>query len=202
VNIIIPFNSIYIKKKYGANHDFINLIKDVVIPSMINRFIRDNRVESIEIISDLKPSDTIHKNKKCHFQIIDIGSNLSTNDVTKELLLVRKFQTEIVLQVNPLFPFISIDSLYHGFQSLVSGRNYSAVGSYINLSEVKNPVTIQQNDIGIFTGFTVSQFNSTFKRVSGPCEMIRLKAVEMISLRNYSDFKLFELVVNSGFEIQ
>lgn len=200
--ILIPLNSSYLVKKYGFEKDFICFIKNKVIPSMINRFILDKRVKNIEIISDIDFSSVIDKNNKCKIQKMDIGSNLTTNEVTSKLLRLRKNSSDIVLQVNPLFPFISIESLQRAHECLSNGKCISAMGSYINYSSTENLDIITQGDIGILTAYRDSKFKSILKRVSPPCELIRLKAVEMISLRTSDDFKLFELVLNSGYEIQ
>lgn len=200
--ILIPLNSCYLIKKYVFNNDFISFIKNKVIPSMVNRFILDNRVKNIEIISDLNFSNIINRSDKCEIQKVDIGSTFTTNEVTMKLLSLKKSSADIIVQVNPLFPFVSIESLYRAHESLFNDKCTSAMGSYINFSLAENPDIVKQNDIGIFTAYRDSKFRSSLQRASLPCELIRLKAVEMISLRTSDDFKLFELVLNSGYEIQ
>lgn len=201
MHLLIPFNCLYLKSKYFIDSSFINHLINYVFPSFINRFSLDNRVDKIEIITNLSPDQLSLNSNKLLFTQKDIGNIDDVNDFTKKLITVRNDDSDIIVQVNPLFPFININSLSTAYKTLSNNICNSAVGTNYDSDSVDDYNVIERNNLGIFTAYRASLFHESHIRCKSPCQMIGLSAVEMISLRTKKDLSLYSLVINSGFEI-
>ena len=131
----------------------------------------------------------------------DIGTAKDPNKVVETLLAVRKMKSSIVVQANLLYPFISVSSLNRGYLHVKGGAVSSALGSPVNIASESNLDVITKSDLGIFTVYRASIFKKSCNRVCPPVQMIGIKALEMISLRSKIDIDLYELVINSGYEL-
>jgi hypothetical protein len=100
-----------------------------------------------------------------------------------------------------LYPFVSIDSVSRGYKKVQAGIASSAIGSFTNSIAETNDDFIERGDLGIFSVYKESLFKLVGERASAPVEMIGMKASELICLRSKVDLRLFELIVNSGYEI-
>lgn len=201
MNILIPLNSQYLRKRYNASFDFLELLSNEVLPKILDRFSTDERVISIEIISDMNLKHICERYSKTVLTRFDIGSVDESNAVVEKILAVRKIKSPIIVQANLLYPFISVSSLYQGFLSVKDGPVSSALGSLTEIVSETNSDIINKSDLGIFTVYRESVFKNSLNRVSAPTHMISIKALEMISLRSKIDIELYELIINSGYEL-
>ena len=198
---LVPINLGYVQDRYRMPESSLRFFLDYVLPSMLARYSLDERVEKVEVISDadLGHLEFISSKVICTNSLIP--KELDANGVAAHIIEARKTQSKVVVQCNPLFPFISIDSLYFGYQAVASGEVCSAVGSIVHKSCVTVNLLASEHDLGIFSVYDTETFMSTGQRVSPPFSEIGLQAVELIGLRNPKDMDLFELVVNSGFSL-
>ena len=201
MNIVIPFNSRYLEDRYEIKDDFLKLLLGDALSSVIDRYSADERVESIELVSDIDVSYVGETNNKTTCTQVDIGNLQEANEVTKRVIEVRTVQSDIVVQTNLLYPFVSVNSLYRAFLNVKENRVSSAIGSVINRSSETDMTTVAVNDLGIFSVYNASRFLDLNRRTTPPVELIALKASEIISLRSQRDYGLFELIVNSGYEL-
>ncbi|MFL2845759.1 MAG: hypothetical protein ACJ0BO_05800, partial [Candidatus Puniceispirillaceae bacterium] len=132
MNILIPFNSQYLTERYNMNSDFLEQLSSEVLPHILNRFSSDERVKSIEIITDLGLERVCEPYSKTVLTRADIGPLQESNEVVKTLLAVRKMQSAIVVQANLLYPFINVNSLYQGYLQVKRRVVSSALGSSVN----------------------------------------------------------------------
>ena len=201
MQLLVPLNLGYIQDRYGMENRLLRSLLDYVLPTVLERYSLDGRVEKVELISDAGLGDLESLSKKIIVTNSLIPSKLDANGVAADIIAARRTQERIVVQCNPLFPFVSIDSLYSGYQAVASGEVVSAVGSLVQRSFVSDELIASEHDRGIFTVYDTQTFMSTGRRVSLPFSEIGLQAVELIGLRNPGDLDLFELVVNSGFSL-
>lgn len=201
MNIIIPFNSQYLDDRYDIKDDFLKMLVSDVLSSVVERYSADERVESVEVVSDIDVSYVGETNNKTTCTQVDIGNLQGANDVAKKVIEVSTVQSEIVVQTNLLYPFVSVDSLCRAFSSVESNRTLSAIGSFINRASETDMATVVANDLGIFSVYSASRLLESNQRTTLPVELIALKASEMISLRSRRDYGLFELIVNAGYEL-
>lgn len=201
MNIVIPFNSRYLEDRYDIKDDFLKLLLNDVLYSVVERYSADERVESVELVSDLDVSYVSETNNKTTCTQVDIGNLQAANEVAKKIIEVRAVQSEIVVQTNLLYPFVSVDALYRAFLSVKENRTSSAIGSFINRASETDMNKVAVNDLGIFSVYNASRFLELNQRALPPVELIALKASEIISLRSHRDYGLFELIINSGYEL-
>lgn len=201
MTIIIPFNASYLRERYIIEGDFLELLKTEVLPGIVERLSLADRVETIEIITDVDIKNVIEKQSKVLFNYIDIGTDQNANDVAQKILKYRLSEGDIIVQLNPLYPFVSVDSIFMGYKKVLGGITLSAMGSFTNSASEENIEFIKRGDLGVFSIYRESRFNICGQRSSPPVEMIGLKASELISLRTADDLDLYELIVNSGYEI-
>lgn len=201
MHILIPLNLGYIRNRYQMSDLYIRSLLDYVMPEMVSRYCSDSRVEKVELISGTSLKKLERLSDKVIATAYQIPSYLGANDVVSHIIRARETESEIIVQCNPLFPFISIDSLHRGYLSVAAGRVLSAVGGIVERSAVDNDVLAIQHDLGIFSIYSVATFEATARRVVPPFGEIGLQAVELIGLRNSTDIDLFDLVINSGFSL-
>ena len=96
---------------------------------------------------------------------------------------------------------MNINSLHQGYLQVKRRVVSSALGSSVNIASESNLGVITKSDLGIFTVYRESAVKRSRNRVCPPAQMIGIKALEMISLRSKIDIDLYELVINSGFEL-
>ena len=201
MNILIPFNSKYVKNQYNASVDFLEMLSNEVLPHILDRFSSDERVQSIEIISDVDLEEVFEPYSKAVLTKVDIGVINEPSAVVQKLLAARTMKSPIVVQVNLLYPFISINSLFRGYSSVNKSSASSALGAITEITSENNLNVIDKSDLGIFTVYREATFMKTLNRVSGPVHMIGIRASEMISLRSKLDIELYDLIINSGYEL-
>lgn len=201
MHILIPLNLEYIRDRYRMSEFHIAFLLDYVVPEMLNRYCLDSRVETVELLSDFNLKGLESLSDKITATTHVIPSDLDANGVVAHLIDARKTESQIIVQCNPLFPFISINSLHRGYRLVAEGEVLSAVGSITDKLSVHEEVLATEHDLGIFSVYTENTFRSTARRVSPPFSEIGLQAVELIGLRNSNDIDLFNLIVNSGFSL-
>ena len=201
MHITVPLNFGYIKHKYQMTDHFTSFIENYVIPELIARLSRDYRVQSIEIISDLEFKPETFGSEKVTLTFYSIDKDLSANEVAGEILRVRQNQTRTIVQYNPLFPFVSVQSLWDAFSSVEEKNVLSAVGSFIQKEKLHDLPTAKEHDLGVFNVYSQESFEASSSRQALPTKVIGLTAIELIGLRSSQDHALFDLIVNSGFEV-
>lgn len=201
MDVTVPLNFGYIKHKYQMADHFMSFIRKYVVPDLIGRLSRDHRVQSIEIISDLEFKPETFGSEKVTLTSHSIDKDFSANEVAAEILRVRQNQSKTIVQYNPLFPFVSVQSLWDAFSSVEEKNVLSAVGSFIQKEKLHDFQTAKEHDLGVFNVYSQESFEASSSRQALPTKVIGLRAVELIGLRSSQDHALFDLVVNSGFEV-
>lgn len=201
MHILIPLNLGYIRNRYQMSDFYINSLLDYVLPEMVSRYCSDSRVEKVELISGTSLKELELLSDKVITTAYQIPTDLDANGVVSHIIDARETASEIIVQCNPLFPFISIDSLHRGYLSVAAGGALSAVGGIVEKPSVDDDALAIEHDLGIFSVYSVATFESTARRVVPPFGEIGLQAVELIGLRNSADIDLFNLIVNSGFSL-
>lgn len=201
MKLIVPLNLGYVQDRYSLSGAYLRLLTDYVLPNMLARYALDERVEEVELLTEVDPGNLESISSKILVTKCDIAKDLSANEVAAQIIKVRHSESRIIVQCNPLFPFISINSLHLGYEAVASGRVASAVGSFAQKSSVTDDLLALEHDLGIFSVYDIETFRTTGQRVSPPFSEIGLQAVELIGLRNPKDIDLFNLIVNSGFSL-
>lgn len=201
MHLLIPFNLSYVSNRYQFSDFYITFLLDYVLPEMVGRYCLDSRVETVEIISDISLEKLESLSDKITATTYSIPNDLDTNGVVSHIIEARKTKSEIIVQCNPLFPFVSINSLHRAYISVSTGEVVSAVGAMVEKPSVSDGALAVEHDLGIFSVYKADTFQSTARRVSPPFTEIGLQAVELIGLRNSNDIELFDLIVNSGFTL-
>ncbi len=201
MHILIPLNLGYIRSRYQMSDFYITFLQNYVLPEMVSRYSLDSRVEKVELISDTSLKNLEFLSDKITLTNYVIPGNLDANGVVSHIIDARKTESRIIVQCNPLFPFISINSLHRGYLSVASGEVLSAVGSIVEKPSVDDDALAMEHDLGIFSIYSVDTFRLTGRRVTPPFSEVGLQAVELIGLRNSEDIDLFNLIVNSGFSL-
>lgn len=201
MNIVIPLNTSYLRDRYFMDDSFIERILYEVIPELLSRLSLDSRVESIELISNSRVVDSFSINDKVVLTEADFGTTYDRNEVITKIFSYRYYQTEVVVQMNPLYPFVSVDSIAKAYESVMNKESNSALGSYTDLKLSENLALAKELDMGVFNVYREECFKQSGNRVSVPLEVIGLKALELICLRSENDIELYELVVNSGLSV-
>ena len=163
MNIIIPLNSSYLRDRYGIDGNFLELLKTEVLPNTLDRLSFDDRVNIIEIVTDSEIHNIADPYSKVVLNTIDIGNLQNANDVVRNILKVRLTSSDIIVQLNILYPFVSLDSMIRGHEKVKTGLSSSAIGSFTNSAAETNLELIKTADIGVFSIYK----ESTFERFSG-----------------------------------
>lgn len=180
--------------------ELLDFIREAVIPDLVGRISRDNRVTSVELVSDFGfSSEAFGSNKVVAVRHV-INTSLDANSVVSELIRIRKATSDVVLQYNPLFPFVSVDSMWKAYFAVQQGTAVSATGSFVDRASGGDVVAVKEHDLGIVNAYSVDNFRENGERITLPTRVIGLNALELIGLRNPKDLGIFELVRNSGFE--
>lgn len=201
MNIIIPFNTDYLCKRYHMDDDFLTFLQLRVLPFLVNRLALDARIKYIEIFSNVELVHITENSDKVSVKLSGTACIQDANQVVRESIMKSEVKSEIIIQLNPLYPFIKINTIAQAFDIVKSGRVGSVIGSFISCKSESDPRILDYNNIGILTVFDKSEFFRFNSRVVRPSDILKLDAVEMVSLRSENDMDLFELVINSGFAI-
>ncbi|WP_186496822.1 hypothetical protein [Synechococcus sp. TAK9802] len=193
------------KLKYKHDASFLQFIEDTVLPVSLNRFCRDNRVSKIYFYSDIPlPKDVPTSNLK-----ILISKNLAPSCDSNLTLATSFFESHIfdfsapILQVNPLYPFLSIENLFNCYSSVLSSE-FDVVFSSLRTGQVIDKASNKRAsdnyfyDIGAFYVFTPNQLLSEQTRFYGKIKKASLNAVENVNLRTLDDISLYNQVINLG----
>ena len=201
MDVTVPLNFGYIERKYQMTNHFMSFIQNYVVPDLIGRLSRDDRVQSIEIISDLEFKAETFGSEKVILTFHSIDRDATANEVAAEILRVRQNQSSTIVQYNPLFPFVSVQSLWDAFSAVEENHVLSAVGSFIEKEVLYDLPTAKEHDLGVFNVYSRESLEEGLSRQALPTKVIGLRAIELIGLRNSQDHDLFDLLVNSGFEV-
>ena len=201
MNIVIPINSHYLKHRYQVDHNFLVLLENEVIPALVDRLSSDDRIFAIEIISDINFHELSESYCKLVANRADLSGHFEASEVARRIFEVRFSNDDILILLNPLYPFVKVDSINEAYVGVLHGKANSAIGALTSREAVGVSKTAPIEDIGIFTVFRKTFFETFGERVVPPVEMIGLNALELVSFRSKKDIELYELIVNSGFEI-
>lgn len=201
MNIIIPINSKYLVQRYHMKDSLLNELRTHVVPAILTRLSFDHRVTTVEVISNINFAEDVVLSNKVRFNKFDVGPTDDQYEVIAHLLEQRSVSSDLVVQLNPLFPFVSVSSLFRAYKSVEDNCVNSAIGSFVNKVAVHSPEIGSEYDMGVFSVYRESIFAKNKRRLSFPLDVIGLKAAELICLRNTKDLELYELLLNAGFEI-
>ena len=201
MDIVLPINFAYLKGRYRQGDELSDFIRDLVVPNLVERFTLDSRVSSVELISDFDFRTVVAGFEKAVVTHHGIDTSFDSDEVAAEIINVRQSKSPVIVQGNPLFPFVSVAALVRAYGAVQSGAVASAVGATVERSSIQDRSLGTEYDLGIFTVYSVASFGSGQHRLTPPFNAVGLAAVELIGLRNADDFDLFNLILNSGFLI-
>lgn len=198
MNILIPLNSKYLINRYSMSDKIISQIKNIVLPNLVNRLSSDGRVLEINLMSDLNLDKSFSPNSKVRNYNHDTGLSTGPSKIISEFINLSSYSKDILIVYNPLFPFISIDKINLGYESLKNKSCKSSIGAYSDVEIIEDLYLASRYDYGIFSIIRTSDFITAGSRLLQPIKIIKLDAVDLVSLRSSNDYDLFELIVNSG----
>lgn len=201
MNILLPLNTNYLKDRYLMSSGLLKQIVEEVLPNIVARLTADSRITAIEIITNETLILSGVLNDKVDVTKYDIGILHQQQDVTKALLDCRVSSGEMVINLNPLYPFVRVASLFQAYESVRDGNARSAFGSIRSAVGLHERDLISELDQGVFTVFRAQDFGTTAARLNPPVDAVGLAAVELICLRTLRDLELYELVINSGYSL-
>ena len=200
MKILIPFNTKYLKKRYRTDEKRISQIVNMVIPDLLNRLSSDDRVSHISLVSDITLNDSWPLSTKIDYFFEDTSSLESRDEIISRYLSLNDAQfAEVLVVYNPLFPFISVSKLAFSVKNIELGHIDCVIGSFNTKLDESNNKIFSYVDIGAFSAFRVSRFESNEGVDISPFDVISLSASEIICLRGQDDFELYSLIKNSGF---
>lgn len=177
----------------------INRLKNEVLSLITDRLCADRRVSRLTVFSDMHIDYLKRISRKVH--ILENNGDLNDNpsNVISDFLTCNDHDDAVFVFYNPLFPFVSLNSISYAYTSVINKSAKSAIGSYYPLKETI--VSIEdalEHDNGIFSVIDKDEFNKSNSRVSDRTRIVGLTALELICLRTEADLDLYNLVVNSG----
>lgn len=199
MDIIIPFNKNYLRSRYEMSTTFLDRLGSIVIPNLLNRLSMDDRIKSIEVFSDLEPDLLLGISRKICLYPSDTSKLSTAEGVIESCFKRSKIESEISIFYNPLFPFVSVEKIYLGFNFILKGSSSSTIGGFSTQLACQNSNIVEIIDQGIFRILKREDFFANKKKLNFPIDIIGLSAMELISLRSADDLDLFELILNSGY---
>lgn len=200
MNILIPYNTHYLRAQYNLDGAILNQLNTDVIPSLVNRLCVDERIVKLDVMTNIDISGKLSPSSKVEILDLDTAKLETRVQVIDSYLQNTKLgDEEFLIVYNPLFPFISISKLQGAHQAVVNGASQTAVGSFINGSFETRSAAEQYLDIGAFSVHKISTVKSVGHHLSYPLDIFRLSASESVCLRDAQDLELYGLIKNSGF---
>jgi hypothetical protein len=197
MKITIFLNKKYLTSTYLISDELLDRFTTEVLPKLLNRLSMDSRVISIDIFTN----DSLEKNlgfsSKVHLNSFD-SSGISTYGELISVCIGNKKEEDIMIVINPMFPFLSLEKINLAYQKVLNNQCNSAIGIDKYYATKINSQNIEAFDAGIFSIFKISDFKKSNHRLHPPVFGIELSALELISLRGKEDYELYGLVVNSG----
>jgi len=197
MKIVLLYNSAYISHRYKFDLMFLSKFEDTIFPNLVKRLSLEGRIKSIDICSDIDfHSQNFTSSKIQFYQSITGIEDTKVSVFSKFFSIIEESDNTFVF-LNPLFPFVSIEHLYEGYQSVNSGKYRSAMGA-VSLGK---DILYDSNNIidwGIFSVVEKNTFQESNSRLIDPINVVQLSAVELISLRSNHDIDLYDLIINSG----
>lgn len=216
INAFIPISFKYIKETYSKKGDSIVLqLQEEILPMICERLTSIDLLDSIDMYIDGEFDETIFPPKvRCITR-----DPLETPNLSYEGVIARYFadaDCDIVLGVNPLFPFVRRETYRKLIEDVMSKEFVSsttAIFGGVGLGdEFENKVRESQHtpglaaqtnktDLGVAFCSKVSAFSNEGNRIKSPFSIHPLDTIELISLRRESDARLIELVISSGLQM-
>ena len=197
MKIVLLYNSAYLSYRYNFDLKDLRKFEDTIVPNLVKRLSIEDRVKSIDICSDIDFNNQNFSSSKIHFYKSNTGIKDDGFIVFTKFFSMFEGHESTFVFLNPLFPFVSIEHLYEGYQNVNSGKYSSSIGVVSlgqgNLYDNKNII-----DWGIFSVVKKNAFLESNSRLIDPMHVVQLSAVELISLRGDHDIDLYDLIVNSG----
>ena len=216
INAFIPVSFKYIRDTYPSKGDRIVLqLQEEILPMICERLASIDMLTSIDLYIDGQVDESLFP-KKCRFLARDPLGKI--DDSYEEMLsqYVTNAGCDIVLGVNPLFPFVRRetyknllkDVLTKGFESsttaIFGGIEMGGDYQRIMLEDHQTPKAKAQTnktDLGVAFCTNVTSFSVEGNRLRSPFNIHPIDTIELISLRRESDARLIELVISSGLQM-
>ncbi len=192
-------NEKYLKHVYKMPELDHRKFSDNVLPDLINRLSMDRRVTAIELFTSINLSQNLGFGSKINLIESDTDNLINFAEIMERYIDKTKISDDIVVVYNPLFPFLSIEKIWDAYELVKTKKIGSAIGVDHYYQKAFSDDTAEIMDVGIFSVFRKSAFSASKSRLQRPVKSIGLNALELISLREFDDYELYGLVVNSGF---
>lgn len=198
MEIVIPFNESYLKSRYKMSDEFIDFLSVSVVPAVINRVSMQEKVGSVNLIGRNRISGLASISAKATKLSIHTEQIQTRLEVINHYLRSICSEEDVVIFLNPLFPFVKPSTLLDAYSKVVAGQASLAIGSFSNgiLSEQQE---LDLQDLGVFTVLRKSSFIQNYDELPMPACTVKLTAIELISMRDQDDLELYNLIVNTGF---
>jgi len=197
MKIVLLYNSAYLSYRYNFDLKLLRKFEVTIFPNLVRRLSLESLVESIDICSDIDFNNQNFSSSKINLYKSNTEIEDNVSIVFSKFFSIYEGHESTFVFLNPLFPFVSIEHLFEGYQNVNSGKYSSASGGvslgYDNLYDKDNII-----DWGIFNVVKKDAFLESNSRLIDPTHVVKLSAVELISLRGYDDIDLYDLIVNSG----
>lgn len=186
------------KTRYNMLNSDIERLTKKVIPLTVERLSMDDRVQNIEIFSDIDFTFNLGLSSKVN--IIKSNTDVIHNapDVIKSYIELTKHNQNILVIYNPLFPFVSIKKIHYLFDRVKKGEANSGIGSYFDAQSINSDAISIVSDRGIFSIVSKEKFLERGIRLIEPIDTVSLSALELVSMRSREDYELYSLIVNAG----
>ena len=197
MKIVLLYNSAYLTYRYNFDLKLLRKFEDIILPNLVNRLSLEGRVKSIDICSDIDFNNQNFNSSKIHFYKSNTGIKDNGFIVFSKFFSMFEGHESTFVFLNPLFPFVSIEHLFEGYQNVNSGKYSSAIGA-VSLGQDNLYNNDNIIDWGIFSVVKKNAILESNSRLIEPMHVVQLSAVELISLRGYHDIDLYDLIINSG----
>ena len=148
MKIVLLYNSAYLSYRYNFDLKDLRKFEDTIVPNLVKRLSREDRVKSIDICSDIDFNNQNFSSSKIHFYKSNTGIKDDGFIVFTKFFSMFEGHESTFVFLNPLFPFVSIEHLYEGYQNVNSGKYSSSIGVVSlgqgNLYDNKNIISISR----------------------------------------------------------
>lgn len=216
VHAFIPISFKYIKDTYPKKGDSIVLqLQEEILPMICERLNSIDLLDSIDLYIDSNITKSGFP-PKVNYISRDVYSSNSSYELMASHYL-ENIDCDIVLGVNPLFPFVRRETYKKLIQDVMSKKFLSSTtsifggvvlddGSFNNAQENQHTpnaaAQTNKTDLGVAFCSEANVFSSGGNRIRSPFSIHSLDTIELISLRRESDARLIELVISSGLQME
>ena len=198
MHIIVPFNTNYLKTEYNMTSKMIDVLSAQLLPMLLTRLSRDGKVCEVILMTNLDAQIFAGISAKIKILPMNTEKLKSAEEVISAYFTSASESSEVNVFYNPLFPFVSIKTIYAAYVSVVDDCFDTAFGGFSHASGNFDMSVLPILDQGSFRVIRKTPFMQCKKIPNNNLRIIQLSARELLCLRTEQDIDLYDLIINAG----